>query len=110
MSALKEQKNAYHYIWHADKLLQELVRERGNENREIKGRRKNGQRTEVKCICAHPVKSKLSVYVVNRDVWISYPPHLLQSPWRQALGAGGRPAADRQPLVLLVLRHIMSQV
>lgn len=50
MSALKE-KNAYHYVWHLDKLLyfQELLQERENGGRkgevqremEIKGEKKN---------------------------------------------------------------------
>lgn len=44
---------------------------------------------------------RVCVYV---RVCVAYPPHLVQSPWRQALGAGRRPGAHRgRPLLLVLL-------
>lgn len=68
-------------------------------------------RKEPRSGSPHPSRSVLvwSVSVVNlfTDVHLSvrvpYPSQLLQSPWRQALGAGGRPLADHHPLFFFFL-------
>lgn len=53
-------------------------------------------------VTVHVVNSFTDVHLCVR---VSYPSHLLQSPWRQALGAGRRPCTDHHPLFFFFLRE-----